>query len=169
MAAAKFIRHEKMSLYKRKAIALLLLAEADEIEDVTRRAKKRYWSKPWYLQRGVSSHISLLKEINETNPEDYKNYFRMNNETFNDLLSLVKDYIVKQNTLMRDAISPEARLAATLRYLATGRSYEDLKFSTRMSPKTLGVIIPETCQAIYEVLKPEYLKVSSINYTCIRI
>ena len=52
------------------------------------------------------------------------------------------------------------RLSVTLRFLATGRSYEDLKFSAAISPQALGVIIPETCAAIYEVLKKDYLKVS---------
>jgi len=42
----------------------------------------------------------------------------------------------------------------------TGRSYEDLKFSAGISPQALGVIIPETCVAMYEVLKKDYLKVS---------
>jgi len=42
----------------------------------------------------------------------------------------------------------------------TGRSYEDPKFTAGISPQALGVIIPETCAPIYEVLKKEYLKVS---------
>jgi hypothetical protein len=49
---------------------------------------------------------------------------------------------------MRDAISAEERLVTTLRFLATGRSYEDLKFSCVISPQLLGKIIPETCRAI---------------------
>ena len=50
---------------------------------------------------------------------------------------------------MRNAISAEERLVATLRYLATGCSYEDIKFRTGISPQALGKIIPETCEAIY--------------------
>ena len=60
---------------------------------------------------------------------------------------------------MRNAVTPEARIAATLRFLATGRSFEDLKFATFVSPQALGKIIPETCKAIYEALKHGYLKV----------
>jgi hypothetical protein len=44
---------------------------------------------------------------------------------------------------MRNSIIAEERLTATLRYLATGNSYEDLKFSTGISPQSLGKIIPE--------------------------
>nr|CAI5826265.1 unnamed protein product [Callosobruchus analis] len=32
---------------------------------------------------------------------------------------------------MRDAISPSQRLSITLRYLATGNTFEDLKFTWR--------------------------------------
>ena len=60
---------------------------------------------------------------------------------------------------MRRAITPHERLSVTLRFLATGRSYEDLIFFAATSPQALGVNIPETCAAIYEVLKKDYLKV----------
>ncbi|VEN51638.1 unnamed protein product, partial [Callosobruchus maculatus] len=46
----------------------------------------------------------------------------------------------------------------TLRYLATGRSYADLKFSAIISPQALSEIIPETCWAIYRKLKNKYMK-----------
>lgn len=61
---------------------------------------------------------------------------------------------------MREAITPQERLAATLRFLATARSYEDLKYSNIISPQTVSYNIPETCQAIYEVLRRDGLKVS---------
>jgi hypothetical protein len=63
---------------------------------------------------------------------------------------------------MRD-VSAEERLAVTLRYLATGNSYEDLKCSTAVSPQLLGRIIPEACLALYEELAGEYMKVSNEN------
>jgi hypothetical protein len=62
---------------------------------------------------------------------------------------------------MRKATTPNERLTATLRYLATGRTLEDLKFSTCISPQALGRVIPETCKAIYKVLR-KYCKVSKI-------
>lgn len=65
---------------------------------------------------------------------------------------------------MRESISPEERLIATLRYLATGQSYESLKFSTGIAPQTLGYIIPETCMAICRNLR-NYMQVSIfLNY-----
>ncbi|PIO25020.1 hypothetical protein AB205_0058080, partial [Aquarana catesbeiana] len=70
-------------------------------------------------------------------------------------LVLVK---VWQDTCMRQAITPEQRPVATLRYLATGRSLQDLKFLTGISSQALGIIIPETCSAIIQVLQKEYMK-----------
>lgn len=64
---------------------------------------------------------------------------------------------------MREAITPHERLTATLRFLATGRNYEVLKYSTIISPQALSYIVPETCVAIYNVLRKDYLKVSVIN------
>ncbi|XP_018804797.1 PREDICTED: uncharacterized protein LOC108978796, partial [Bactrocera latifrons] len=54
---------------------------------------------------------------------------------------------------MREAISAENRLAITLRFLATGNSFEDLKFSTAISAQAIGKIVIETCEAITKVLK----------------
>ena len=70
---------------------------------------------------------------------------------------------------MRKLISPHERLTVTLRFLATGRSYEDMKFSTAISPAALSIIIPETCHAIYELLRNEYLKVIKKKLFCIFI
>ncbi|XP_063791580.1 uncharacterized protein LOC134947337 [Pseudophryne corroboree] len=59
---------------------------------------------------------------------------------------------------MRRAITADERLTATLRFLATGRSLEDMKFQTLISPQALGRIIPDTCKAIVKVLQDQYLK-----------
>jgi predicted protein tyrosine phosphatase len=46
----------------------------------------------------------------------------------------------KKDTNMRRAITPNERLTATLRYLllATGRTLQDLTFSTLISPQAMG-------------------------------
>jgi len=65
----------------------------------------------------------LLNEFRIT-PKDFYNYLRINENTYLHLtFSLVTPLIQKQNT-MRDAVSPHERLTATLRFLATGRTYQ---------------------------------------------
>ncbi|XP_067633699.1 putative nuclease HARBI1 [Eurosta solidaginis] len=76
----------------------------------------------------------------------------MDSETFDELLYMVTPLIEKKNTRLRAAIAPDMRLSATLRYLATGEKYEDLKFLTAISPKSLGLIVLETCEAIISCL-----------------
>ena len=103
----------------------------------------------------------LIQELKENNPDDFKNYLRMSDEIFEELHATIAPLIEKQNTKMRNAISSELRLIATLRFLATGRSLEDLKFSTVASPQALGSIVFETCTAIWHALRVQYMKVCS--------
>ncbi|KAG8237311.1 hypothetical protein J437_LFUL017495 [Ladona fulva] len=62
---------------------------------------------------------------------------------------------------MREAISPHVRLIATLQFLATG-SFQDLKFSMRVSPQKLGEIIMETSVAIRKALQT-FIQVSILQ------
>ncbi|XP_047998551.1 protein ANTAGONIST OF LIKE HETEROCHROMATIN PROTEIN 1-like [Leguminivora glycinivorella] len=121
------------------------------------RKRRTVWCKQWLQKRDQLSHVNLLNEL-KIYPEDYRNYLRMDEKTYLKLLKTVSPYIEKQDTIMRNAISPHERLTVTLRFLATGRSYECLKFSAIISPQALGKIIPETCEAIYLALQKEYLQ-----------
>ncbi|GBP33670.1 hypothetical protein EVAR_16706_1 [Eumeta japonica] len=124
------------------------------------KTHKRNRTKDW-LKKEHYSHISLLNELKFA-PKDWHNYLRMDEETYLKLLSTVTPYIKKQDTVMRQSISPHERLTATLRYLKTERSYEDLKFTTIISPQALGVIVPETCDAIYKILSKDYFKLQHV-------
>lgn len=84
----------------------------------------------------------------------------MNIDNYNRLLSMVARLITKMNTKHeRESISANERLAVTLRYLATGRTFEDLKFSSTISPTTISLLIViETCEPIITVLK-DYIQI----------
>ncbi|KAF6215678.1 hypothetical protein GE061_000009, partial [Apolygus lucorum] len=97
-----------------------------------------------------------MRLLEELETEDFRNFLRMDVEVFEELLNMVTPFIQKKDTLMREAVTAEERLVVTLRYLATGRSYEDLKFGSAISAQLLGEIIPETCAAIIHCLK-EYI------------
>jgi len=45
------------------------------------------WRKKWYLERNISCGAHLLNEFLETDAEDYTNNLRMNEQTFNMLLT----------------------------------------------------------------------------------
>ena len=82
--------------------------------------------------------------------------------TYNKLLEMVKPFLERQNTNMRECIIAEERLAITLRYLATGRHFEDLKFSALVSPRSIRAAIIETCEVLVYVLQG-YMKVSALG------
>ena len=84
----------------------------------------------------------------------------MMDPVFHRLLDMLSPYITRQDTVMCQAITAEQRLIALLRYLATGRSLQDLKFSIGICPQALGIIMPETCSAIIQVMQKDYIKVS---------
>lgn len=88
----------------------------------------------------------------------FTNYFRLDENLFQELLTKVTPLIQKENTQMRKAVTPAQRLAVTLRYLATGCSYTELHYNFRISVSLLTTLIPEVCEAIYSVLKDDYMK-----------
>ena len=66
-----------------------------------------------------------MRELRGIDVSSYQNFVRMNAVTFETLLNMVAPLIFRKDTNMREAIPPgeRARLAITLRFLATG---EDL-------------------------------------------
>ena len=80
---------------------------------------------------------------------------------FKELFRKVAPYITKKTTHLRQPISAEEKLAVTLRYLATGETFESLMYQYRIHRSTISQFIPTVCQAIYFTLKDEYLKLPS--------
>ena len=124
----------------------------------TQKRKRRKWAQQWYLCRERFGHVPLLNELRISEPDVFKNFLRMDGESFDKLLDLVRPYITKENTVMRSAISPFERLSITLRFLATGNTFEDLKFVSAISPQAIGGIVIDTCNAINTCLQ-SYIKV----------
>lgn len=53
---------------------------------------------------------------------------RMDTETFTELVDMIRMDIERDNTNMREAISPAARLEITLRYLGAGALYHAVSY-----------------------------------------
>lgn len=56
---------------------------------------------------------------------------------------------------MRVSIFPHER--CTVKFLATGRSYKDLRFTSAISHQALSEIISDTRQATFIVLRKKYI------------
>ncbi|CAB4001870.1 Hypothetical predicted protein [Paramuricea clavata] len=79
----------------------------------------------------------------------------MSPSTFELLLTWVAPLITKKSTRMREPIPPDERLSVTLRYLVTGDAYTTIAASYRISPTTVGRIVQETCDALWNALSEQ--------------
>ncbi|GFO29311.1 Pol polyprotein [Plakobranchus ocellatus] len=139
-----------------------VLAFALALRRKTKKKIRRKWAKNWFLKRKKFGHSKLLDELGCTEPSDFRNFLRMDEDSFDELLELVRPCIKKQDTNMRDAISPTDKLSITLRFLATGNSFEDLKFISAISPQAIGSIVMETCNALIKCLQSD-IKVQDVK------
>jgi len=92
-----------------------------------RRNRKRWinrkvWTKP-YISRNptLGAYNTLVQELRTEDAAAFKNFLRMDQTCFLELLEMVKPQLQKQDTNMRKSIPVGEKLALTLRYLATGK------------------------------------------------
>ena len=144
-----------------RAILMLLLIRRRRRHREQEQAKKKRtcWVRPWLTRRHqLGFYDTLMVELANEDIPGYIAFQRLAPELFAELLSKVTPHIEKQTTRLRVPISAGARLAITLRYLATGNTYMSHQFEFRVASNTIGKLIPETCKAIYRVLAPDYFK-----------
>ncbi|XP_071652213.1 uncharacterized protein [Temnothorax longispinosus] len=70
-------------------------------------------------------HHNLFLELSLEDPDRFRRCLRMNSDTFEHLLIKVDPIIRKQDTHLRESISPSERLSVTLRHLATGEGLQN--------------------------------------------
>lgn len=128
-----------------QAVAVLFASEPS-------KKQRSKWSKSLFLKRRLFSHINVMQEL-RSEPCDWLNFARMDEESYLWLLQQVTPHIEKQNTNMRMAVTAHERLSATLRFLISGSSYQCLRLQTAISQPLLTEIIPDTCNAIISVLR----------------
>ncbi|XP_073401160.1 uncharacterized protein [Dendrobates tinctorius] len=134
-----------------------LLAMNRGIERQRRRQRRRLLIHPIIeLRESRGAYHTLYREL-QVNPEKFTDYTQMSQQSFNDLLGRVQEAIRRQDTQLCRAIPPEEWLLVTLRFLATGQTLSSLHFQYRIGISTLSGIVAETCQALWNVLCPEFM------------
>lgn len=89
-----------------------------------KNTERSCWTKPWVSRRkDLGVYSTLLRELSGEDPETFRQYHRVTIDQFHEILNVVAPLIVKQDTIMRESIKPGERLAATLRFLATGKVF----------------------------------------------
>ena len=83
--------------------------------------KNRFWVRKIYSKRKQKGEFkTLVKDLPLHDGFFFFNYFRVSHTIFEELLTWIAPYIQKQETKMREPISPRERLCVALRYLVTG-------------------------------------------------
>ena len=104
-----------------------------------------------YCCKGLSLSLSLFQ------------YYTSLIISFQELIEEVEPYIKNKDTVMRKAIIVDERLSLTLRFLATGHSFSDLEAGFKIHRTAVSGIVIKVCEAIYDCLKEEYLKIPQTN------
>ena len=79
-----------------KKIAALAIALALEDDDPVIRKKRSCQSREWLLKRSRFTHQNLMIELGITSPAEFKQFMRMDIDTFHELLEMVSPLIKKQ-------------------------------------------------------------------------
>nr|XP_022905462.1 uncharacterized protein LOC111417424 isoform X1 [Onthophagus taurus] len=144
-----------------KTAAALLVAEYWFRKEERKRKKRKIWVREWIERRNeLGAFKSLVNELRIEDSQQFRNFIRMSSTELEDLLFIVGPKIQKQDTVLRELISASEKLMVTLRFLATGDSYNSLMYLFRIPACTISIVVPEVCKAIFDTLKETLLKVS---------
>ena len=104
---------------QKRALGLFVLAVGVSFSE------RSIWSKKWIKRRQfkMAGSFQMLKEFMREDRTQFKNYVRVDVQTFKCLVKQLHPYISKKNTNYRKCISVAERLALTLRFLATGKLF----------------------------------------------
>uniref|UniRef100_A0A6P7F4I4 Uncharacterized protein LOC114324975 n=1 Tax=Diabrotica virgifera virgifera TaxID=50390 RepID=A0A6P7F4I4_DIAVI len=142
------------------ASAIFVIMAQKKKKVVNKRKKRRWWSVSLFKNRKRYNGNDLLNDLSLEVSGKFENFCRMAPADFESLLQLIGPYITKQTTQMRRTISAKERFALTLRFLASGDSYQSLSYLFKISPQLISSIVTEVCEALKNVLRDQ-VKVSN--------
>ncbi|XP_030760537.1 protein ALP1-like [Sitophilus oryzae] len=141
------------------AAACVIIFEESE----RKSRKRRFWVRHSLQARSIYSGTHLLEDLKKDDcaplnwgleyKGSFKNFCRMSSSDFEHLINLIGPKIQKSDTRFRDAVPVVERLAITLRFLATGDSYQSLMYLFKVSKQLISLIVPEVCDALIECLQ----------------
>ena len=96
---------------------LRLLEDVDRNKKTSR--KRRWWTHPTLSHRLSIGNFHTSFNNHRIYPEKFFQYYRMQVTSFDELLGLIGENIVKQGTIMKQNIHPAERLVICLRQVET--------------------------------------------------
>jgi hypothetical protein len=95
--------------------------------------------------------------------KSFRNYLRMDPNLFHEINSRIGHRIQKEATNAVTPLEPGFKLAATLRFLATGQSYRHIGYDFRVCYSVVCRFVPLVCDAIVAEYQDEVLKFPSTS------
>lgn len=129
----RFVLQQFMRRRKRRMALILAFRK----KHVRRQRRAWLWPRNQFWFEGMLRGDYVEEWWNEN--------FRMTRETFNEIVQFVGPDLEKQNTVMRDAISVERRLAIALWRLASGDTYRSTGLQFGIGRSTAFKITHEVC------------------------
>ena len=143
------------------ALVLVLNELMDSDDEKPTRGKTREWVKRREQSRCFNN---IVKELKVEDRLGFREMFRMDVGDFEFILGKISHLISPRqmsNFGGHLPIMPDERLALTLRYIATGESFQSLSFQFRISLNAVSYIIKGCCNALVDELVPVFVKTSS--------
>ncbi|XP_060807386.1 uncharacterized protein LOC106138724 [Amyelois transitella] len=143
--------------FTNRELALIAVALDAEENERPKRKRKAYWVHEMFKQRKKEGEYWTARRHLLADEKKFFSYYHMPQSVFYNILSHIEDSISKQNTRFREAITPEEKLAVTLKYLTSGTSVRNLSTSFRLGETTIRSIIKEVCKAVIDKMMSVYM------------
>ena len=120
-------------------------------------------TRDWVKRRKEKGYFNnIIRELRVEDRFGFREMFRMDISDFEAILSQIGEKISPKERLGgTEPIQSDERLALTLRFLATGESFQSLSFQFRISLNAVSYIVKGCCKAIVEKMVSDNLKVPS--------
>ncbi|XP_060804940.1 uncharacterized protein LOC132902739 [Amyelois transitella] len=146
-----------MSWFTIRELAIIAIALDEEEKENSKKKRKRYWVHSMNKARSTEGEFRTIKKHLMDDEEKFYIYFHMPKYLFYNILQSIDECIRKKNTTFRETISPEEKLAVTLRYFITGSTFTNLSSSFRLGESTIRLIVIDVCNAIINKLMPIHI------------
>lgn len=138
----------------------------DQVEqdllNTTRQRRERV--KNWLIERPLQSqYYQLMTTLESHDEKSFRNYLRMDPNLFHEINSRIEHRLLKGATNANTPLEPGFKLAATLRFLATGQNYGHVGYDFRVSLSAVCRFIPLVCDAIVQEYQDEVLKLPTTS------
>lgn len=95
----------------------------------------------------------------------FREHFRVSRSTFSFFVNELNNFLKKENTHLRPAISVEKRVAIALYTLGSSAEFRTVANCFGVGRSTVGEILYEFCEAVVEKFEKDFIE----NNTCISI